>query len=154
MHIIEHVSDIRFPLDAPHQVLKLSNKTSLQAKRELEEAAQGKGKGKGKGKGASGSSSCASPPRASCSCRAHSEEPQSSSSSGGKPPSKLKFFMKYMFGACCACVEREQGLLVRMHCIEQKLDIHSASPRDLEPLRDPFDLYDEACKDFYGELSD
>jgi hypothetical protein len=41
-----------------------------------------------------------------------------------------------------------------MHWIEQKLDIHSTPPRDLEPLCDPFDLYDEACKDFYGESSD
>ena len=60
------------------------------------------------------------------------------------PPSKFKFFMKYMFGACCASAESEQELLVRMHQIEQKLDIHSAPPRDLEPLRDPFELYDEA----------
>ena len=62
--------------------------------------------------------------------------------------------MKYMFGACCASAEREQELLVRMHRIEQKLDIHSAPPRDLEPLRDPFELYDEACKEYYGESSD
>ena len=62
--------------------------------------------------------------------------------------------MKYMFGACCASVEREQELLVRMHQIEQKLDIHSAPPHDLEPLCDPFDLYDEACKEYYGESSD
>ena len=98
MHIIEHVSGIHFPIDNSHKKLKLSNMLSLQAKRELEEAA----KGKGKGKGALGSSSRASPPCASCSHRAHSEEPQSSSFSGGKPPSKFKFFMKYMFGACCA----------------------------------------------------
>ena len=116
MHIIEHVSGIHFPTDNPHKVLKLSNKLSLQAKRELEEAA--KGKGKGKGKGALGSSSRASPLRASRSRRAHSEEPQSSSSSGGKPPSKFKFFMKYMFGASCASTECEQELLVRMHRIE------------------------------------
>ena len=45
-------------------------------------------------------------------------------------------------------------MLVRMHHIEQKLDIHSAPPRDLEPLRDPFELYDEACKEYYGESSD
>ena len=70
------------------------------------------------------------------------------------PPSKFKFFMKYMFGACCASMEHEQELLVRMHRIEQKLDIHSAPPHDLEPLCDPFDLYDKACKEFYGELSD
>ena len=86
--------------------------------------------------------------------RAHSEEPQSSSSSGGKPSSKFKFFMKYLFGACCASAKCEQDMLVWMHRIEQKLDIHSAPPRDLEQLRDPFELYDEACKGYYGELSD
>ena len=80
MHIIEHVSGIHFPSNVPHKVLKLSNKTSLQAKRELVDLA------KGKGKGVSGSSH-ASPPRASRSHHAHSEEPQSSSS--GKPPSKF-----------------------------------------------------------------
>ena len=125
MHIIEHVSGIHFPINTPHKVLKLSNQTSLQAKRELEEIA----KGKGKGKGALGSSSHhASPPCASRSRRAHSEEPQSSSSSGGKPPSKFQFFMKYMFRACCASAEREQEMLVRMHRIEQKLDIPSTLP--------------------------
>ena len=45
-------------------------------------------------------------------------------------------------------------MLVRMHRIEQKLDIHSAPPQDLEPLRNPFELYDEACKEYYGESSD
>ena len=45
-------------------------------------------------------------------------------------------------------------MLVRIHHFEQKLDIHSAPPRDLEPLRDPFELYDEACKEYYGESSD
>ena len=45
-------------------------------------------------------------------------------------------------------------MLVRIHRIEQKLDIHSTPPRDLEPLRDPFELYDEACKEYYGESSD
>ena len=51
MHIIEHVFGIHFPSDVPHKVLKLSNNTSLQAKRELADLA------KGKGKGVSGSSS-------------------------------------------------------------------------------------------------
>jgi len=41
-----------------------------------------------------------------------------------------------------------------MHRIEQKLDIQSAPPRDLEPRHDPFELYDEACKEYYGESSD
>ena len=62
--------------------------------------------------------------------------------------------MKYMFGAYCASVEREQEMLVRMHRIEQKLDIPSAPPRALAPLHDPFELYDEACKEYYGESSD
>ena len=44
-------------------------------------------------------------------------------------------------------------MLVRMHRIEQKLDIHSVPLHDLEPLRDPFELYDEACKEYYGESS-
>ena len=45
-------------------------------------------------------------------------------------------------------------MLVRMHCIEQKFDIRSALPQAFEPLRDPFELYDEACKEYYGESSD
>jgi len=61
--------------------------------------------------------------------------------------------MKYMFGACCASAEREQEMLVRMHRIEQKLDIHSILPQALEPLHDPFNLYDVACKEYYGESS-
>ena len=59
-----------------------------------------------------------------------------------------------MFGACYVSAEREQEMLMRMHRIEQKLDIHSTPPQDLEPLRDPFELYDEACKEYYGESSD
>ena len=62
--------------------------------------------------------------------------------------------MKYMFGACCASAEREQEMLVRMHRIEQKLDIHSILPQALEPLHDPFNLYDVACKEYYEESSD
>ena len=62
--------------------------------------------------------------------------------------------MKYMFEACCASAEREQEMLVRMHHIEQNLHIHSAPPQDLEPLHDPFELYDEVCKEYYGESSD
>ena len=45
-------------------------------------------------------------------------------------------------------------MLGRMHRIEQKLDIQSAPPHDLEPLHDPFKLYDEACKEYYGESFD
>ena len=62
--------------------------------------------------------------------------------------------MKYMFRACCASAKREQEMLVRMHRIEQKLDIPSTPPWALEPLHDPFELYDEACKEYYGESSD
>ena len=45
-------------------------------------------------------------------------------------------------------------MLVRMHRIEQKLDIPSAPPLDLEQLCDPFELYDEAFKEYYRESSD
>ena len=45
-------------------------------------------------------------------------------------------------------------MLVRMHRIEQKLDIPSAPPQALAPFHDPFELYDEACKAYYGESSD
>ena len=62
--------------------------------------------------------------------------------------------MKYMFGACCASAKRVQEMLVRMHHIEQKLDIPFAQPQALGPLCDPFELYDEACKDYYEESSD
>ena len=68
-------------------------------------------------------------------------------------PSRFKFFMKYTFGACCASAQREQEMLERMHRIEQKLDIHTAAPLPLEPLRDPFELYDEACVEFYSASS-
>ena len=61
--------------------------------------------------------------------------------------------MKYLFGACCASAEHEHEMLVWMHRIEQKLDIHSAPPQDLVKLHDLFDLYDEACKEYYAELS-
>ena len=71
MHVIEQVSSIWFPIDSTHKLLKISNKTSIIAARELKKKAN-----KGKGKGALGSSfRRASPPRASRSRRAHSEEP-------------------------------------------------------------------------------
>ena len=40
MHIIEQESGLNFPIDAPHRVLKVSNKMSLQAKKALEKAAK------------------------------------------------------------------------------------------------------------------
>ena len=97
MHIIEQVSGLKFPTDAPHTVLKISNKMSLQAKNALKKGASG----------ASGSRSHthsrsrSSPPPTSRSRRASSEEAPSSTS-GKRPPNKFKFFMQYMFGACCA----------------------------------------------------
>ena len=103
MHIIEQVSGIKFPTDARHTILKISNTMSPKAKDELKKA---------KGARASGSTSRASPPHASRSRRATSEEPASSSSSSNKSPSKFKFFMKYMFGACCASAKCEQEMLV------------------------------------------
>lgn len=93
MHIIEQVLGIKFPIDAHHAMLMISNKTSLKAKEALKDAA--------KAARASGSTSRASPLVASRSRHAHSEEPQPFSSSG-KKPSKFKFCMTDMFGACCA----------------------------------------------------
>jgi hypothetical protein len=40
-----------------------------------------------------------------------------------------------------------------MYRIEQKLDIQSDALPPLVPLHDPFELYDEACVEFYGESS-
>jgi hypothetical protein len=59
-----------------------------------------------------------------------------------------------MFGAYCDSAEREQETLERLYQIEQKLDIHSAPPCEYEPLRDPFNLHDEACQEFYAKSSD
>lgn len=39
MHIIEQVSGIRFPTNTRHQLLKITNKVSVQASRELKKAA-------------------------------------------------------------------------------------------------------------------
>jgi len=81
---------------------------SLQAKNALKKGASG----------ASGSRSHthsrshSSPPPASCSHRASSEEAPSSTS-GKRPPNKFKFFMQYMFGACCASAQHEQDMLER-----------------------------------------
>jgi hypothetical protein len=93
MHLIEQVSGIRFPTDSQHKLLKISNKTSITAARELKKQAD---VAKGKGKGPSGCRSRrgASPPATS---RASSAEPLYSSSSS-KKPNKFKFLMTYMFG--------------------------------------------------------
>jgi len=142
MHVIDQVFDIKFPIGAPHVVLKTSNKTSLKARDELRDAATASH--------ASGAYSHASPLAASRSSHAASEEAPSSCSCK-KPPSKFKFFMKYMFGACCASAQCEQEMLVRIHHIEQKLDIQSDASPPLVLLLDPFELYDEACMEYYGE---
>ena len=91
MHVIEQVSGIRFSTYSNHKLLKITNKTSITAVRELKKKAD-----KGKCKGASGSRSRhdASPLAAS---RASSAKPLPSSSSG-KKPSKFKFLVTYMFG--------------------------------------------------------
>ena len=48
MHVIEQVSGIQFPIDTQHDLLKISNKTSISAARELrEKGAVAKAKGKG-----------------------------------------------------------------------------------------------------------
>jgi hypothetical protein len=48
MHVIEQVSGIWFPTDAQHKLLKLANKMSILAARELKRAAKiAKGRGKG-----------------------------------------------------------------------------------------------------------
>ena len=96
MHVIEQVSGIRFPIDTQHNLLKISNKTSITAAKELKEKAAAV---QAKGKGVLGSRSRrgASPPAAAA--RSSSAEPLSSSSSG-KKPNKFKFLMTYMFGHC------------------------------------------------------
>ena len=94
MHVIEQVSGIRFPIDTQHNLLKISNKTSISAARELRE------KGvvaKAKGKGILGSRSRRGASLTAAAARSSSAEPLSSSSSG-KKPNKFKFLMTYMFG--------------------------------------------------------
>ena len=92
MHVIEQVSNIRFPIDSQHKLLKIYNKTSITAARDLKKKAD---VAKGKAKGSLGSCSCrgASPPATS---HSSSAEPLSSSSSG-KKPNEFKFLMTYMF---------------------------------------------------------
>ena len=107
--MIEQVLGIRFPTDSTHKLLKISNKISITAARELKKAAATSR--------ASGSRSShgASPPAAS---HASSAEPLSSSSSG-KKPNKFKFLMTYMFGQCCASAQREHDMQERLYHLEQ-----------------------------------
>ena len=141
MHVIEQVCSIRFPCDTQHNLLKISNKTSIIATRELREKGD---VAKTKGKGVLGSRSRrgASPPAAAA--RSSSVEPLSSSSSG-KKPSKFKFLMTYMFGQCCASAQREHDIQERLYRLEQHTGIVSSPPPLFVPPRDPLALYDEAC---------
>ena len=114
MHVIEKVSGIRFPINTQHNLLKISNKTSITTAKELR---MKDATAKAKGKGVSGSRSHhgASPPvAATCSS---SVEPLSSSSSG-KKPNKFKFLMTYMFGQCCASTQREHDMQERLYRLE------------------------------------
>ena len=139
MHIIEHVSGIRFPYDSEHKLLKISNKTSIIATRELRERAE---VAKARGKGPSGSRSRRG--AATTAARSSSDEPLSSSSSG-KKPNKFKFLMTYMFGQCCASAQRENDMQERLYRLEQQAGIVSSPPPPFVPPRDPLALYDEAC---------
>jgi hypothetical protein len=94
MHIIEHVSGICFPYDSEHKLLKISNKTSIIAARELKEQAE---VAQARGKGPSGSCSHRGAATTAAATRSSSDEPLSSSSSR-KKPNKFKFLMTYMFG--------------------------------------------------------
>ena len=115
MHIIEQVSGIRFPYDSQHRLLKISNKTSIVAARELKEqagAAQAKGKGPSASRSRRGAATTAA-----AAARSSSDEPLSSSSSG-KKPNKFKFLMTYMFGQCCASAQREHDMQERLYRLE------------------------------------
>jgi hypothetical protein len=106
--VIEQVSGIQFPTDSSHKLLKIANKTSITATKELKKATATSH--------ASGSRFCcgASPPAAS---HASSAEPLTSSSFG-KKPSKFKFLMTYMFGQCCASAQREHDMQKRLYHLE------------------------------------
>jgi len=113
MHVIEQVSGIWFPTDTQHNLLKISNKTSIIAAKELRKKVA---VAPAKGKGASGSHSHhgASPPAVA---HSSSAEPLSSSSFG-KKPNKFKFLMTYMFGQCCASAQHEHDMQERLYCLE------------------------------------
>ena len=113
MHVIDQVLGILFPTDTQHQLLKISNKTSITTTKELRKKADA---AQAKGKGALGSCSRrgASSPTTSCSSSA---EPLSSSSFG-KKPNKFKFLMTYMFGQCCASAQHEHDMQERLYCLE------------------------------------
>ena len=114
MHVIEQVSDIRFPYDTQQKLLKISNKTSVITARELREKADA---AKARGKGAAGSRSHRGASTPVVASRSSSVEPLSSSSSG-KKPNKFKFLMTYMFGQCCASAQREHDMQERLYRLE------------------------------------
>jgi hypothetical protein len=89
MHVIEQVSGICFPSDGSnHKLLKISNKISITATKELKRVAD-VARGKGKGSSTSHSHRAATSPPAAPS-RSTSAKPLSSSSSGkSKKPSKF-----------------------------------------------------------------
>ena len=147
MHIIEHVSGIRFPSDSEHKLLKISNKTSIVAARELKEKAEAVN---GKGKGPSGSRSRRG--AATTAARSSSDEPLSSSSSG-KKPNKFKFLLTYMFGQCCASAQCEHDMQERLYQLEQQAGIVSSPPPPFLPPRDPLALYDDACAAYDDDAS-
>jgi hypothetical protein len=150
MHVIEQVSDIRFPSDgANHKLLELANKTSIKATRALKKKVD---EAKSKGKGASTSHprrGGTSPPAIFCST---SSEPLISSSFGkSKKPSKFKFLMNYMFGQCCASAQREHDMQERLYRMKQRASIVSSPPLAYVPPRDPMKLYGEACHAYADE---
>ena len=147
MHVIEQVSGIQFPIDTQHNLLKISNKTSVTATKELRMKGAA---AKAKGKGALGSRSRrgALPPAA----RSSSAEPLSSSSFG-KKPNKFKFLMTFMFGQCCASAQREHDIQERLYRLEQQVGIVSSHPLPFVPPRDPLALYDEACAAYEDDVA-
>jgi hypothetical protein len=152
MHVIEQVLGIRFPTDAQHKLLKLTNKMSISYARDLKREAE---IAQGRGKGVSTSRSCrggASPSAAPS--RSTSAKPLTSSSSGkSKKPSKFKFLMNYMFGQCCASAQREHDMQECLYCMEQRAGIVSSPPSSYVPPHDPMQLYDEVCAAFVDEAS-
>ena len=118
MHVIEQVSSIRFPIDTQHNLLKISNKTSITAAKELkmkDDAAKAKGKGVLGSRSHRGASPLAA-------ARSSSAKPLSSSSSS-KKPNKFKFLMTYIFGQCCASAQREHDMQERLYHLEQRAGI-------------------------------
>jgi hypothetical protein len=122
-----------FPSDGSnHKLLKISNKISITAAKELKRAAD-VARGKGKGALTSRSHRATTSPLAAPSCST-SAEPLSSSFSGKtKKPSKFKFLMNYMFGQCCASAQWEHDMQERLYRMEQQVGIVSSPPLFVPP---------------------